>query len=272
MSTISSIVGAVIQSNASEDASEAQADAAEGAQDVQLQSAEMQLDFLRDTRRDIADAVEAGLIDLDAGMNAAIAELRPLLDDANASVEDRWASDMYRDLMEDPTAIKRRPTYEFQYDEGIDALQSAFSRTSGGGMSGRAIKAAQEYGQNFAAQMLNEELRRLEPMLQMEDTALRRMDTTRTNIAELYKGLGAAKANLRVGGATGSSQAVGQAMPTLAQTYGNVGNAALSQGQAYATGAINQGNIWGNWANQQGQDAANIAMMFATRGGSYSGG
>jgi hypothetical protein len=210
----------------------------------------MQMEYLREVRADIAEAVDAGLIDLDTGFNMAIQQFEPLtgLEEYNAA----------RQLLRDPSAIMDRPSTQFQYGQGIDALQSAFSRTSGGGLSGPAMKGAMEYGQNFASTALDAELNRLFPFINIATGA-------RSNIANLYQGLGTSKANLRLGGATGYSNIGAQMAPGIAQGIANQGNIA-------ASGMINQANIQtGLYSNLAGM-GTNMAMLYATNPGLFSGG
>jgi hypothetical protein len=216
----------------------------------QNQATAMQMEYLWQTREDIAEAVDAGLIDLDTGFNMAIEQFEPLtgLEEYNTA----------RQLLRDPSAIMDRPSTQFQYGQGIDALQSAFSRTSGGGVSGPAMKGAVEYGQNFASMALDAELNRLFPFI---NTAI----GARSNMANLYQGLGTSKANLRVGGVTQTAGIVGQQMPSITQGIANQGNIA-------ASGMINQANIrTGLYSNLAGM-GTNMAMLYATNPGLFSSG
>ena len=235
---------------ASSRASKAAGSAASTQAGAQNYATEMQMEYLWQTRKDIAEAVEAGLIDLDTGFNMAIQQFEPLtgLEEYNAA----------RQLLRDPSAIMDRPSTQFQYGQGIDALQSAFSRTSGGGVSGPAMKGAIEYGQNFASTALDAELNRLFPFI---NTAV----GTRGNIANLYQGLGMSKANLRVGGVTQTAGIAGQQMPSITQGIANQGNIA-------ASGMINKANIQtGLYSNLAGM-GTNMAMLYATNPGLFSSG
>jgi len=210
----------------------------------------MQLQYLREVRADIADAVEKGLIDIETGFNMAIEQFQPLtgLEEYNTA----------RQLLQDPSAIMDRPSTQFQYGQGLEALQAAYSKTSGGGVSGPAMKGAIEYGQNFASAALDAELNRLFPFINSAISA-------RTNIANLYQNTGTAQANLRVGGATGNANIVGQMMPAISQGITQQGNIA-------AGGTINQANIqtglYSNLANQ----GTNMAMLYAMNPSLFSGG
>lgn len=186
-----------------------------------LAATQMQLDFLRENREDIAKAVEAGEIDLEQGFNLAIQELQPMagLDELNQA----------RGLLQDPSSLAERPSYQFQFGQGIEALQGAFSRTSGGGLSGRGIQAAQQYGQNLASTALDAELNRLFPFINLASQ-------TRGNISNLQAYKGSALANLRLGGATGQAGISGQYAPGIAAGI-------MQQGAIGANQAIQGANI-----------------------------
>jgi hypothetical protein len=221
-------------------------DAAQMSSDASRYSAELQMMYLREVRADIADAVAAGLIDLDTGFNAAIKEMQGLVDPT--------ALNEYKNLLEDPNAIMDRPTTQYQYEQGVEALQAAYSKSSGGGVSGQSLKAATEYGQNFAAMKLDQELARLKPLIDIDVGA-------RTNISNLQQAKGSSKASLRLGGATGEGQAVSSMVPSIATSI-------QAGGDAQAAGAINQGNTWSNFASQMalltgylGKNAANEGLF-----------
>jgi len=234
-------IGAGASMYAGSQASKTAGNAAAAQAGAQTQATAMQLEYLRETRADIADAVDAGIIDLETGFNMAIKEFEPLtgLDEYNTA----------RELLNRPESIMDRPGIQFQYGQGIDALQSAFSRTSGGGMSGPAAKAAMEYGQNYASTALDTELNRLFPFI---NTAV----GARTNISNLQQGLGTSKANLRVGGATGSANLTGQMIPSISQGIVNQGNIA-------ASGAINKSNIQTGMFSDIAGGVSNAAMLYA---------
>ena len=225
------VIGGVASSRAASKQSSATQAAAATQSDATLQSAEMQLDFLRETRSDIADAVAAGEIDLNAGFNLAIQQLQPYTGTGEYNTA--------RNLLQDPSAIMDRPSTQFQYDQGIEALQAAFSRTSGGGLSGQGVRAAQQFGQNLASTALDAELNRLFPFINSSIQA-------RGNIANFEASRGSALANLRLGGAAGSAQVSGQFVPGIAagvQQQGNIAANALIQGANVQTG------LYSNLAN-----------------------
>ena len=187
------------------------------------QSVQMQLAYLREVRADIARAVDAGLIDIETGYNMAVKELRPTADVGQKAVGD------YAGLLEDPNAIMSRPSTQFQYKQGVSSLQSASSKITGGGISGASIKAAIEYGQNFASQALDAELERLKPLIDIGQQAT-------NNIATMSMNKGIVSSNLKLTGATGSAGMGSSIM-------GNVATNQIALGQVGATNSINQANI-----------------------------
>ena len=246
----SAVIGAGASMYASSKASDASSEAAAAQSSAQTSSTAMQMAFLREQRADIADAVEKGLIDLDSGFNMAIQELQPYtgMEEYNTA----------RNLLNDPNAIMDRPSTQFQYGVGMEALKGQTSMASGGGVSGRSMKAAMEYGQNFASQALDTELNRLFPFINMASSA-------RSNIAGMEVSRGTSKANLRVGGAAGLAGATGAASSGIAAGIQNQGNIA-------AANAINQGNIAGANAQNIGGMFSNMAMTYAMNPSMFSGG
>jgi hypothetical protein len=245
----------------------------------------MLLDFLRENRADIAEAVEAGLIDLEQGFNLAMREISKgyneainstrrgygtAIKDVNQGYNEAIKSsdrgynraiaelnpltglqeyNQARGLLEDPSSLAERPSYQFQFDQGIEAMQGAFSRGSGGGLSGRGIQSAQEFGQNLASTALDAELNRLFPFI---NTAVQ----ARANTANLEVGRGTDRANLQTGRATSlSNLEVGR----------GTGLANLRTGRATSLSNLEVGRGTG-LANLRTNRAANLANMQAGRG------
>jgi hypothetical protein len=182
------------------------------------------MDYLNQNRGDIASAVDAGLIDINTGYAKAIADLKPLVDQGLVSLAD------YNQLLQDPSAIMNRPSTQFQYNQGLSSLQTGFSKSTGGGLSGNIVAAAQQYGQNFASQNLDAELARLSPLISIGANAIGQTSTLNAN-------QGNAAANLRI---SGTSQ-----MNTNAQlATGAIGNAAATTAASQTANSINQGNTF----------------------------
>jgi hypothetical protein len=114
------------------------------------------------------------------------------------------------------------PGYQFGLEQGQQALDRK-AAAAGGRVSGAALKAASEYGTNYATTGYNAAYQR-------------RQD--RLNRLAALAGIGQS--------ATGSSA---QAGSTAA---GNISGLISGQGNAAAAGQLAQGNIWGNTANQLG--------------------
>lgn len=238
---VASTMAAGKQSSAIEAGAQSQAAAT-------MQSTQMQLDYLRETDENIAAAVEQGLIDLDTGFNMAIQQLQPMtgMEEYNAA----------RGLLQDPSSVMDRPSVQWQYDQGIDAMQSAFSVSSGGGISGQGLAAAQKYGQNLASTALDAELNRLFPFINISNQA-------RSQIAGVEAGRGQMAANLRVGGATKTAQITGQAIPGIAQGI-------QSQGDIAAAAGINQANVYANNMSNMANLGSGALNYFATNQNLFS--
>ena len=225
-----SLVGGLVSSFGSSSAAKKQASAYK-------QSMQMQLAYLREVRADIARAVDEGLVDIETGYNIAVSELRPSADAGNRALG------TYEGLLEDPNEIMNRPGTKFQYGQGMEAMQAASSKMTGGGISGSSIKAAIEYGQNFASQALDAELNRLLPIINIGQTAT-------GNIATMAMNKGIVQSNLKLSGSTGAAN-----MGT--QIMGNVAANQVQLGNVYANDAINQSNI----ANSAISNLANLGYQ-----------
>lgn len=242
-------LGAGTSAWAAHEQSGAIGDAAKTSAKASTAATEMQLAFLRENRADIAEAVERGMMDLDSGFSMAISELRGIPTGPYAA---EGEINQARALLNNPDSIKDRGSYKFQFGQGIEALQSGFSKSGGGGVSGRTMKAAEEYGQNFAATMLDQEINRLFGVagqsFNMENADRQNQIGQINNIASLFQNLGSQKANLRVGAASQTANLTGNTANAVAQNTVNTGlmNAdaviqksnALTQGVSNAAGGI----------------------------------
>ena len=220
------LVGAKMSSDAAGRASRRQREAS-------LVGTQLQLDFLREVRADIADAVEQGLVDLDTAFDSVIAdfgEYEPLRD--------------YINLIKDPEAMARRPSRDYFYRRGLEAMESARSRQVGGGVSGPSMLALQEYGQNYASNALDAELERIKPLIQIR---------TGTEM-----GRGEALANYRLAGATGSGNIAASMLPNIASGIYRGGDAAAGK-------HINQANIWSSALAGIGNQASSLLNLSALR-------
>lgn len=184
------VVGAVIGSSATRGAASQQADATRAGIDEQ----QRQFDL---TRGDYAPYREAGV-------NA----LGQLQTDINAPVT---AADAMSD-----------PGYQFGLDQGQKAIDRK-TAAAGGRVSGAALKAAAEYGTNYATTGY---------------TAAYQRRQDRLNRLAALAGIGQT--------ATGGSAAAG------ANAANNISGLISWQGNASGAATMAQGNIWGNAINQLG--------------------
>lgn len=125
----------------------------------------------------------------------------------------------------EPFDVTQIPGYQFRFDQGINALNNSLA-AGGDRFSGRAMKAAQRFGQGIASQEYGQHFNRL-------------------------------------AGLAGTGQtAVGQSGTAGMQAAGNIGNAMMAGGRAQAQGlgSINQavqGGIGNYLAYQQNQQLLN---------------
>jgi len=187
---VGTIGGALISSSATRSASSQQADATAASQGENARQYDL-------TRRDYAPYREAGV--------KALGQLQGEMNTMPTSAE----------VMSDPG-------YQFGLKQGQQALDRK-AAAAGGRVSGAALKAASEYGTNYATTGYNAAYQR-------------RQD--RLNRLAALAGVGQS--------ATGSSAAAGSAMA------GANANLLTSQGNASGAATLAQGNIWGNAVNQLG--------------------
>jgi hypothetical protein len=197
--------GALISSSASRSAASQQSDATARATEEQARQYDQ-------TRSDYAPFRQAGV--------NALGQLQKEMDTPMSS-EDVMRSD---------------PGYQFGLDQGQQAIDRK-TAAAGGRISGAALKAASEYGQNYATTGYNAAYQR-------------RQD--RLNRLQALAGFGQT--------ATAGTAQAG------AQTASN--NANLMTGLANATGAstIAQGNIWGNAINAAAAPWVKKAQTPTTQG------
>lgn len=173
--------------------------------DTTLTTSEKEQQILDDIQR----SVDEGLGFIDAGTNAALDFLSPYLD--------TQALDRERALLEDPTLLLDDPAFQFKLDQKMGDLTNAFSRISGGGVTGNMLRASQEETQNLVSSELTSAFNRLQPFIGLSaqaNEAASRIDAQG----------GQAKANLRMAGVTQQGGVTNQ----LAQSAANT---ALTQGQ-----------------------------------------
>lgn len=265
----SAVIGGIATTSAANTA----AGASEEAMAAQLQGIRNQAvedrTTLRIIREGLQEALDKGLIDLDTANEAAQAALEggyeaakevlgPAFQGAISQLEPFVGLEEYnlaKRFLADPSLAFDLPGVQFQFEQGEKALENILSKSTGGAISGDIIKAAQEYGQNFASTKLDEALNRLFPFINMSERARTNIanlgvDEAKTignleigkgtDIANLASTLGINKANLRSTAAGGEAAAAQSLAPKTGIATGNV----LGQN------AINQGNIRTNLINQ----------------------
>ena len=126
------------------------------------------------------------------------------------------------------------PGYGFRLQQGQQANLMA-NNASGGAVGGNAIKALQDYTQNFASGEYG--------------TAFNQFQAQRSNIYSNLKDI----ANMGLTGSTGQANAI-------IGTGTNVAGIMNSAGNAQAASQIAQGNIYGNIAQTAGNAGAFYAM------------
>lgn len=160
-------------------------------------------------------------------------------------------------LVADPSSLRDRPTYDFLFQEGNKALEAQGSTRSGGGPSGSMIKAATQYGQNFANTFLDEELARLQPFIDIATTSRSQLAQMAENmgltLGQLAERLGMSLADLETwAGSNMANIATGEAT-NLANIRTHAGD--MMSGIA-ERGSTNQANLTTN----QGTGRANLRM------------
>jgi hypothetical protein len=126
------------------------------------------------------------------------------------------------------------PGYDFRLRQGQQTNLMA-NNSSGGAVGGNAIKALQDYTQNFASGEYG--------------TAFNQFQAQRSNIYSNLQNI----ANMGLTGSTGQANAI-------IGTGTNVAGITNAAGNAQAASQIAQGNIYGNVANTAGNAAAYYAM------------
>ena len=196
-------------------------EAQQQATNAQLQAERERLAFEKDVRTEnitaINDAVAAGLISLEEGNRLASEILQPL-----AGLQP--LEEAQRLLEQGPGELS--PQQQREFGRGVQALQTGFSRTSGGGISSRALENAQVFGQDFEARRLDEQLNRLIPFINLAVGA-------RTGLANIASTGGLQEAQLQLGGA---KALLGVPSEGIAETFSNIG-------QIQGSGIIQKQNV-----------------------------
>lgn len=193
MQTLAQLEALRLQTEASERSMEVYADAmresAKIQSDAELEIARMQeggldkqlayqVNFLNNYRQDLAQAVQAGQMNVTQAFDQARGDIQA----GGTQVQDIYLAGIeglgpYAGAGVNALARAEKlfemgpgeltPQQERQFGRGIEAVQAASSKISGGGVSSRMLENAMTYGRDFEIRRFNEELNRLMPLLQM---------------------------------------------------------------------------------------------------------
>ena len=217
-----SLIGGAMASSAAGKAAKAQSQAADKAAELQAKSAR---DALALQKRMYEEGVarqrpfyEAGII----GQN----RLMDILGLSGRTGAEGYGSAMRSFGMSD---FQTDPGYAFRMKEGLKSLdQQAAAR--GGLISGNALRAAQQYGQELGSQEYQ--------------NAYNRYQTNRTNVLNpLQSLLGQGQSSANTLGSAGAGYASG-AGNTMMNSAANMGNLYMAAGNARASGYTGSADAW----------------------------
>lgn len=136
-----------------------------------------------------------------------------------------------------PEEVMNEPGYQFGLSQGQEALDRKIA-AAGGRVSGASLKAAAQYGTDYAT-------------TGYDKAFARRQD--RLNRLQQLAGLGL--------------QATGEQVNAGSQSANNVSNLITNQGDASAASTIAQGNVWGNAINSVAGAVAGGINGYSPQGG-----
>lgn len=147
----------------------------------------------------------------------------------------------------DPNQISGDPSFQFQMDQGRQALErSAAAR--GTLMTGGTLKELARFGQGLASTFDDKYYNRGLGEYQMAHDIFSGNQNTQYN---------------RLAGLAGLGQNSAQSLGQFGSSYANnAGNILTGQGDANAASRIAQGNAWGGFMNQAGNLGITGAMMW----------
>jgi hypothetical protein len=181
-------------------------------------------------------------------------------DAKNITGKANQVSNRAADLMANPSNVWNMPGTREEFKTGLNAMQAGFSKSMGGGTSGKVM-----VGRQFTRDALDRELGLLDREVGFYDKDLSRLSPfvqmgyeARNNAANLMAQRGIATANIRVGGAAGLTGLAGTTGQGISQASQNIGN-------AWANNAINQANIQGNFTNNLSNNVNSLATLYAMR-------
>jgi hypothetical protein len=134
--------------------------------------------------------------------------------------------------------FQKDPGYKFRLRQGLKALDRTAS-ARGGLLSGGALKAAEQYGQNLGSQEYG--------------NAFDRYNTEQTNLFNRFQ-IGQANQYNRLASLSGMGQQTAQQLGQSGQQYGqNMGNLAIGAGENQANALLGQANARGSMYQGIGQ-------------------
>ena len=239
VSAVAGLAGSVMQSDAASSAADAQAQAAANSTALQKQMFDKQVELQAPFRTGGLTAQNQllTLLGLNPGTTTADGSALPAGLNVNTSSPDfgKYAKDF---SMSD---FQADPGYAFRLDQGNKALNAA-AAARGGMISGNALTAAQNYGQQAGSQEYQ--------------NAYNRYQTNRANQLQPLQSL------------MGIGQTSTNALTNAAGAYGTAaGNNALAAGNAQAAGMIGGANAWAGGLNNLGK-AFNTGIYSGAFGGS----
>ncbi len=205
-----SIISGIISSDASKSAANTQAAAANNA--TAVEQAQYQ-----QTRGDLAPYMAEGKIGLD----------------------------QLNQLMADPSSVTKMPGYQFQMQQGTDAIQNS---AAAGGLTGNTLKALDSYGQGVASSSYGNLWQQLYQMANLGQTSAAGVGnigaSTAANIGGNIIGAGNAQAAGTVGAASAINSGVSNGLQNWL-LYSSMQNGGGGSGGASVPGYANVGAGWG---------------------------
>jgi len=220
-----------------------QKEEAEKAREFQQQQIERQDEF----REFLRQTGEEGLLDIEQGRGRALAAGRR--GDAAASemydpLLGTGALEQARGILRDPSGVLDSPAAQFERRQGEKQMEKLLSKTTGGGLTGGSLMAAQQFGQEFAGSQIDKALGRLMPFINLDVSA-------RQNIAQIAAGGGYRDAELEMetaGRKTSTRLAGAGGSPAIFSPlkFPGIGQTMSRMGQVQGQGALQQSNIQSN--------------------------
>jgi len=204
-----SLLGSAMSSNAATSAANTQANAANNA--TAAEQAQYQ-----QTRSDLAPYMGQGTI---------------ALSDINT-------------FMSNPSMVSQLPGYQFQMQQGTDAIQNS---AAANGLTGNTLKALSDYGQNTAATYSNQYWQQLMQLANMGQTSAAGVGNIGASTAATVGGNIIGAGNAQAAGQVGSASAINTGISNGLQNYllmNSMNNSGGSAGSVPGYSSVGQG--WGS--------------------------